>query len=359
MRAKDIIEQITHEQVKQIMATLGSDVCIERNDKGNYIFKTICHNGDTHKLYYFLDSKYFHCFTNCGQLSIFNIVEQVKKCTFAEAKQWVIDYLGLENDFGFYEDAYTRIDDDWEIFNALDNAQREPQSINDLEPYNDKVMNVFFDEYYQGWLDDGISIRSMRKFNIKLYTSQKSIIIPHYNRYGELIGIRRRTLDEEEVAKGNKYMPICIEGTWYTHPLQFNLYGLNANEHNIRTSKTIVLVESEKGVMQLDTMYPNQSVAVALCSSNLSNAQVEMILELGVTEVIFALDKQYKENYSDEYKKYQQKIIKLASKLTTYVNVTVLWDKEDLLGYKDSPTDRGKEVFETLMNKRIPIKTKS
>lgn len=356
MRAKDIIEQISHEQMKQIMARLGSD-CKETT-KGHYTFKTICHCGETHKLYYFLDSKYFHCFTNCGQLSIFNIIEQVRNCTFEEAKQYVIDFLGLENTFGFVEDDI-HIVDDWDMFNALDKTIREPQSINDLEPYDDRVMSVFFDEYYQGWIEEGISIRTMKKFNIKLYTSQKSIIIPHYNRYGELIGIRRRTLDEEEVAKGNKYMPICIEGKWYTHPLQFNLYGLNANEHNIRTSKTIVLVESEKGVMQLDTMYPNQSVAVALCSSNLSNAQVETILELGVTEVIFALDRQYKENYSDEYKKYQQKIIKLASKLTPYVNVTILWDKENLLGYKDSPTDRGKEVFETLMNKRIPIKTKS
>ena len=111
--------------------------------------------------------------------------------------------------------------------------------------------------------------------------------------------------------------------------------------------------------MQLDTMYPTSNISVALSSSNLSNAQVEMILELGVEEVIFALDKQYKECYTEEYKIYQQKIIKLASKLTPYVNVTILWDKEGLLGYKDAPTDQGKEVFEHLMRKRIEIKTKN
>ena len=154
-------------------------------------------------------------------------------------------------------------------------------------------------------------------------------------------------------------MPICVEGKWYTHPLQFNLYGMNLNEHNIRTAKKIILVESEKGVMQLDTMYPDSNISTALSSSNLSNAQVEMILGLGVDEVVLGLDKQYKECYTEEYRRYQEKIIKMASKLNGYVNVSVLWDKENLLGYKDSPTDRGKEVFETLMRKRIPIKTKS
>lgn len=357
MKAKDILELISHEQMKQLMANLGSEVC-NVTTKGCYTFRTICHGGHSHKLYYFLDSKYFHCFTSCGQLSIFNIVEQVRNCTFAEAKQYVIDFLGIEDSFGFVEDDIHMIDD-WDMFNMLDSVSKEPQSINDLEPYDDKVMSVFFDEYYQGWIDEGISVKTMKKFGIKLYSSKKSIIIPHYNRYGELIGIRRRTLDEEEVERGNKYMPICIEGKWYTHPLQFNLYGLHLNEHNIRTSKKIVLVESEKGVMQLDTMYPTSNISVALSSSNLSNAQVEMILELGVEEVIFALDKQYKECYTEEYKIYQQKIIKLASKLTPYVNVTILWDKEGLLGYKDAPTDQGKEVFEHLMRKRIEIKTKN
>lgn len=357
MKAKDILELISHEQMKQLMARLGSEVC-NTTTKGCYTFKTICHGGNSHKLYYFLDSKYFHCFTSCGQLSIFNIIEQVRGCTFSEAKQYVIDFLGIEDSFGFVDDDVHMIDD-WDMFNMLESASKEPQSINDLEPYDDKVMTVFSDEYYQGWIEEGISIQTMKKFNIKLYTSQKSIIIPHYNRYGELIGIRRRTLDEEEVERGNKYMPICVEGKWYTHPLQFNLYGMNLNEHNIRTAKKIILVESEKGVMQLDTMYPDSNISTALSSSNLSNAQVEMILGLGVDEVVLGLDKQYKECYTEEYRRYQEKIIKMASKLNGYVNVSVLWDKENLLGYKDSPTDRGKEVFETLMRKRIPIKTKS
>lgn len=357
MRAKDIIELMTHEQAKQLMLHLGA-TCIENQSKGCYMFTTICHDGDSHKLYYFLDSKYFHCFTNCGQLSIFNIVEQVRKCSFNQAKQYVIDFLGLEDDFGFVEDDIHRIDD-WDLFNKLDAINKEPQSIDDIEPYDDTVMSMFYDAYYQGWIDDGISIRTMKKFGIKSYPTQKAIIIPHYNRYGELIGIRKRSLDEEEVARGNKYMPICIQGKWYTHPLQFNLYGLNFNQHNIETFKTIVIVESEKGVMQLETMYPNENISVALSSSNLSNAQVEMILNLGVTEVVLALDKQYKENYSEEYRAYQQKILKLAHKLTGYVNVSVMWDKDGLLGYKDSPTDKGKEVYETLMRKRIPIKTKN
>ena len=37
--------------------------------------------------------------------------------------------------------------------------------------------------------------------------------------------------------------------------------------------------------------------------------------------------------------------------------VSVLWDTNDLLGYKDSPTDRGKEILLQLMDNKIYVGT--
>ena len=39
---------------------------------------------------------------------------------------------------------------------------------------------------------------------------------------------------------------------------------------------------------------------------------------------------------------------KNIQKLKQYVNVDYLWDKDNLLGEKDSPVDKGKEVFKRL-----------
>ena len=40
-------------------------------------------------------------------------------------------------------------------------------------------------------------------------------------------------------------------------------------------------------------------------------------------------------------------------KLKNYVNCEYLWDKDDLLDEKDSPVDKGEEVFRKLYAKRM------
>ena len=43
--------------------------------------------------------------------------------------------------------------------------------------------------------------------------------------------------------------------------------------------------------------------------------------------------------------------------LDNNIKVTIIWDKVDgLLGYKDSPTDKGKYIYEKLVKNRIDIK---
>ena len=44
----------------------------------------------------------------------------------------------------------------------------------------------------------------MQVFGIRWYELEKHIIIPHYNINGELVGIRRRSLQEKD--KNNKYI---------------------------------------------------------------------------------------------------------------------------------------------------------
>ena len=79
---------------------------------------------------------------------------------------------------------------------------------------------------------------------------------------------------------------------------------------------------------------------------------------LVVREVIVALDKQYETIDSDECKKWAKHIKdKIVDKLSPFVTVSVLWDTNDLLEYKDSPTDRGKETLLQLMENKIYVGT--
>lgn len=355
MKSKELIEKITDEDIKIIMKSLGSDCIDKLEEHGHIMFNTVCHGGDSHKLYYYSESKRFHCYTHCGSLSIFDVVMSAKKMEFHEAKNHIMYLLGID-ELSLRSESSSFNANDLDFFKRYEKLTSTTSTKeHKLEHYPDTVLEMFSDIYYQGWIDEGISIETMKKFNIKYSIYDNAIVIPHYDVEGNLVGIRRRSFNAYEVLHGGKYMPMYIENKWYTHQLQFNLYGLNVNKESIKRQKRIVIVESEKGVMQLDTMYGENSVAVALSSSNLSNYQRDMILSLGVTEVVIALDKQYKNVYSNEYKNYTKKVINIARKFALFTNVIVLWDRWDELGYKDSPTDKGKEVFESLYGQKIRL----
>ena len=64
MNRDELIELVTTEDVVEILKNLGSDN--PRKDKNNdnaLLFSTVCHGGNSHKLYYYIDSKFFKCYT--------------------------------------------------------------------------------------------------------------------------------------------------------------------------------------------------------------------------------------------------------------------------------------------------------
>ena len=189
-------------------------------------------------------------------------------------------------------------------------------------------------------------------------TWQQKIIIPHFDVNNQLIGVRGRSLIDEDIELFGKYTPFKIGRRFYNHSLGQNLFGLNHNMKAIQEKRKIMLVEAEKSVFQTDTMFGEDNFTVALCGSNLTDYQRGMILMLGVREVIIALDKQFENVNSEECKKWAKHIKeKIIDKLSPYVIVTVLWDVNGLLGYKDSPTDKGKETLLQLMDNKIYVGT--
>ena len=193
----------------------------------------------------------------------------------------------------------------------------------------------------------------MDKFEIQYDIYNDRIIIPHRYVNGDLIAIRCRNLDERLVETGRKYMPIIVDGKTLSAPTSQYLYGLYQNMENIQRLKRVILVESEKAVLQYETMYPDYNIAVALSSSNLSMWQVDILKSLGVEEVIIALDKEFDNSGTREEMLYAMKIDKsLVNKLSLF-DVSIIWDYRGLLDRKDSPLDKGKQVFEKLYQDRI------
>lgn len=349
---KEIENNLTPERVIELVTQLGSDEYIEKEE---YIqFKTICHNEDpadaSLKLYYYKKNKKFHCYTHCGDN--FNIFELFKR-----------RYELLNIPYNFYKDIILVIAGDYkpeqkEGFYQVYKSEYETYDKKEIEvaiPHiNPSVLNTFTFYPTPEWLNDGISEEVMRRFGIRYSIDQNKIIIPHYDKDNFLIGIRGRALNEEDLALG-KYMPVVIEGEMYAHPLGYNLYGLNMNKENIQRLKMAIIVESEKSVLQYDTMFGHENnICVAVCGSSVHAYQMDLLLDLGVEKVLIAFDKEG-ENYI-EREKYYKKINQICGRYNLRCQMGYIFDYKNLLNLKDSPTDRGKETFLKLYKEAVWVR---
>ena len=354
---QDIIASITLDDVRIFLESLGVDQIAIYEDKGYLVCPTICHNpldeAESMKLYWYQNNKIFKCYTECNEaMSIFTLYEKFMrlnyhKITFEEAVDYVkkcIRHLSISHLKKYKSN--------------LDLAQYKfDSSIPQLTTYPITMLNYFTNYHHPLWLKDGIKPEVMDKFHIGFSLAQNKITIPHLNIDGNLVGIRARTLDETEIETYGKYRPIQIGNILYAHPLHFNLYGLYEHQQAIKNYRSAIIVEGEKSVLLDDGYYNEYSTAVACCGSNLNKFQIKLLTNtLDVNEITIAFDKEYDNWYSTQAQTYRLKIENMCKKYQGQATFYYIWDMDNLLGYKDSPFDRGKEVFEELYKHRIKVR---
>lgn len=80
---------------------------------------------------------------------------------------------------------------------------------------------------------------------------------------------------------------------------------------------------------------------------------MELLLNLGVTEIIVAFDRQFEQIGDDEFKRLTKKLKKMNDKYKSTITLSFIFDKDLYTDYKDSPIDKGAEMFIKLYSKRI------
>lgn len=310
-------------------------------DKDYVKLPTVCHEGSSHKLYFYKNSNKLVCFTNCGTLDIFDLISKVKDINKKEAFKIVISNFKVN---------YTK--SNHSVYNPAKKLQTRSIKKNSIDYIDENILKSFYDFRIENWQQDNISYKTQKKFEIKYSIDKNAIIIPHRDYNGNLVGVRQRNMDSKMVDNGIKYVPTYYNGKLLNYPTGQNLYGYYYNKEAINTIHKIVLFEAEKSVMQMDSYYGENNFSVALSGHSISNSQIEFLSKAPVNEIIIALDKDYHDNDFESIKALQKMIIKKYSKLTSRFNVSIIWDNKGLLEYKDSPTDKGKEVFKKLINER-------
>ena len=358
-RLEEIKNSLTIEQVFDLLLSYGADPVLKDD---LIICRTICHGGDSHKLYYYENTHLFRCYTECSDtFDIFQLVVKVESSggrnySLPQAINYVINFfnLSIENkNFQKNDDELI----DWQIFNRYDkilNNENNKRTI-EMKIYDDKILTYLPHPRILPWEQEGISKEVINYHNICYNPSSQAIVIPHYNIDGKLIGIRERTLIKENEIYG-KYRPMYLNKQMYNHPLGFNLYNLNFSKENIKKTKKAIIFEGEKSPLLFASYFGQENdITVAVCGSSLSSYQVQLLLDLGIEEMIIAFDKQFQELGDKEHLGWVKKLKDINKKYSKYVRISYMFDKWGILGYKSSPIDEGKEKFLELFDKRFSL----
>ena len=356
--SENIKNNLTIEQIKELLYAVGADPIIKNE---TIISRTVCHGGESHKLYYYNNTKLFRCFTECSDtFDVYELIIKIKKkegieLNLHQAINFIVNFFNLTfstENFSFDNNELQ----DWRILNKYEeNMLQKEDKIIEFKFYDEKILKYLPKPKIPMWLDEGITQKVMNHAEIAFDPVNWGIVIPHRDPAGHLIGIRERTLIKEEEENG-KYKPAILNYQMYNHALGYNLYNLNNSKENIRKIKKAIIFEGEKSTLLYQSYFGIENdISVAVCGSNITNYQIDLLKQLDVEEVIIAFDKQFKQLNDEEFKGWTKKLTELHKKISKYVKVSFAFDKWNLLNYKMSPIDNGRDVFLELFKKRVSL----
>ena len=345
MNAQELINIITPSDILTLMNDLGADLVKETNEY--FIFTSICHGSESSKLYYYF-TKRFYCYSNCGSMSVYDLIMKVKDCDFKNAYDYLRTIVNGYNKpiTGFGGRQFKNVN--------LDDVVLEQLPVID-KPY---LYKMYSDCEIKEWVNENITYDITKKFNVRFDKKGNKAIIPVFQNR-KCVGIRTRCFDIKDIMKGNKYIPLWYDDTCYNFPTAKVLYGLDETKEAIKKYQRILIYEGEKSVYKTQKYLGNKNCSVAMFGSKLSHTHKKIILDLANGnknfEIILAMDKEFENYNSDEGRDYEKKIIKNLDGLQNYIHCSYIIDKENLLDMKMSPIDAGENVFKELLRNRVSI----
>lgn len=342
--------QITDDDIIALMDSMGIPL-VSANSQYQ-LYPSACHHSDwerhKNKLYYYVQSQRWHCYSCGGDWDTIGLVQHLRKCTFNQSVDYICSTLGIVATEVVQDDMR----DNWQrdLRRWLPNADIDEPA--ELTAYDPAILSAFDHLYPTEWLEYGITRDSMDKFGIGWYARQACISIPVVQN-GQLVGVRGRYTKRQDVDKG-KYRPIAmLDGTVLKFSTNQCLYGYDQNKSAIEKCRQVLLFESEKSILKADSW--NIHNALAIFGSNISKRHIEMLLELGVNDVVLCMDSDYRQVGDDDFQFFVAKMRKLAGKLRGYFNVSIIYNNQGYDGYKYSPVDFDRWQFDKLYESRVRV----
>ncbi len=331
MRVDEIKEYLlNNDLVESVLSALG---CGYVKNHGNYI-SAANPSGDNKQAIVIYLNENLTCVNYTRTIAkdkrstdIFDLVMFCEDCTFPESLKWVCETVGLD----YYQEAED-IPESLQILKML--KQMSSDDSNEiretLKPIPEQVLNYYLPYGNILFEQDGISLEVQKEFLVGYDPQSNRITIPIRSPIGDLCGVKGRLFGEPD-----EYNPKYL----YIMPVAKSeiLYGLYENKEYIRNSNTLLIFEAEKSVQQCATNGIRN--CVALGGKTISKTQAELIIRTGCTPII-ALDKGID----------IEEIYNVASIFPDNIPVQYIYDADDILLDKQSPSDDFKSLQHLLRN---------
>jgi len=259
---------------------------------------------------------------------ILSLVEFIKQEQFFECLKWVCQIIGIDYYYSFDDD----IPESLKITKLIYEMQQGEynQEERPLKPISEKILSYYKSYINDMFANDFISYETQKEFEIGYDDQINRITIPIRSEIGDLCGVKGRLFKEiiDECEQKYLYIEPCARSKI--------LYGLHKTYSFIKKENKCYVGESEKFVLQLWSMGYYNSVGIG--GKKISSQQIEKLTRLGV-DLIFCFDK-------DVTKK---EIETISDRFVDGVNIYYLFDDQNVLDEKESPSDN-KEKFEYLLN---------
>ena len=305
------------------------------------------------KLIFYPDSHIFMGYTAGRSYDIISLVQTrlallKQPCSFLDACQFILDTTNIN------PDSISHVKKEGHVYDwsNLERFVRVRKYGNQLSEYNRNIIDTLPPLYPQAWIDEGISEETMDKYQIRYYERCNQTVIPCFDDEARLVGVRVRNWDKDRVEQA-KYMPlVTLDGQCYKFNTNQVFYGINYNKPEIERTGKVIIVESEKAVMKLDTYMGEHNIALGMYGSNLGIQRRNQLLKMGVNTVSYVVDNDFIGQDDEFFEQWREKIRHFIKLWDGFCRVEIVWDNLGLLGPKENATDRTKEIWEQLWENR-------
>lgn len=270
--------------------------------------------------------------------NIFTLIMHIKKCTFVEAIKFIHKELNLEYK-KYDKKVLEKKENPLDIFLKVKPKRKYTIDVNDIKLLDQEFISDYTPNLHINWIKEGIISKTARRFNIGYDYHSRRIVIPHRYWCGsedEYIGIIGRTIltsQQCDILDIPKYYPLVA------YPKSINLYGLNENYKSIQEKGYLCAFEAEKSVLKRHSRLDETGVAV--CSHDLSDEQIKILISLDV-EIVIAYDKDVSLYH----------IRSQCEKFYGIRKVSYIFDTWNLLSEKESPADKNNKIYNFLFKHR-------